>query len=226
MRVSLRLLLVLTGFGWLVDRARSRASHPPGGPTYVLSRPGRACGHELKTPLTTIILSLQLQQRRDRQRASQPEERAPGENKGQEKPQSDVQLPLQQAERLNRPVNELLDTSRIQTGQVQLDQKPANLADIVRLSVEEQRQRIPERTLSLHLPAEPVPVLVDADRIWAGGDKLPHECPQILPGRSSGGGRSTHRGTAGAGLGTRSGAWIARGSAGAPLGALSSRARH
>ncbi len=122
-------------------------------------------GHELKTPLTTVILSLQMLQRRAHQRASQAEGAAGQEQRRMEGTGNDLALPLQQAERLNRLVNELLDTSRIQTGQLYLDPKPANLVDIVRRSVEEQRQAFPERTIELHLRAELVPVLADADRI-------------------------------------------------------------
>ena len=77
----------------------------------------------------------------------------------------DLELPLQQADRLNRLVSELLDTSRIQAGQLQLDRKPVDLARIVRMTVEEQRHAFPERIIALSLPEGPLSVFADADRI-------------------------------------------------------------
>ena len=120
-------------------------------------------GHELKTPLTTVILSLQMLQRRAQQRASQAEGAA-GQARREDAPH-DLELPLQQADRLNRLVSELLDTSRIQAGQLQLDRKPVDLARIVRMTVEEQRHAVPERIIALSLPEGPLSVFADADRI-------------------------------------------------------------
>jgi signal transduction histidine kinase len=122
-------------------------------------------GHELKTPLTTVILSLQLLVRRVQHRAAQAEG-----NAGQARPKleialDDLKLPLQQAERLNRLVRDLLDTSRIQAGQLELELKPVEVGGIVRMTVEEQRQAFPERVINLDMPEDPVPVLADADRI-------------------------------------------------------------
>lgn len=122
-------------------------------------------GHELKTPLTTVILSLQLLVRRAQHKAARTEDGV-----GQTKPMipitlSDLELPLQQAERLNRLVRDLLDTSRIQAGRLELDLRLVELGSIVRATVEEQRQAFPERVISLDVPRCPVSVLADADRI-------------------------------------------------------------
>ena len=122
-------------------------------------------GHELKTPLTTVILSLQMLRRRDQQRAAQMGDPARQARTRKGEAWGDWELPLQQAGRLNRLVSELLDTSRIQAGQLHLVVRPGDLVAIVRPAVEEQRQALPERTISLHLPEEPVPVIADADRI-------------------------------------------------------------
>ncbi|HEU5368040.1 MAG TPA: HAMP domain-containing sensor histidine kinase, partial [Ktedonobacterales bacterium] len=120
-------------------------------------------GHELKTPLTTVILSLQLLQRRIQHQEAQLREGARRERRGAS--QHDLEMPLEQAERLNRLVSELLDTSRIQAGQLQLDRRPANLAAIISAAVQEERQAFPERSISLHMPAEALPVFADAVRI-------------------------------------------------------------
>jgi signal transduction histidine kinase len=121
-------------------------------------------GHELKTPLTTVILSLQMLQRRAQQRVSSAEGAA-GRERKEEFSHRDLELPLQQADRLNRLVSELLDTSRIQAGQLHLDRRSANILDVVRMAVEEQRQAVPERTVSLSLPEGPLLVFADVDRI-------------------------------------------------------------
>jgi signal transduction histidine kinase len=120
-------------------------------------------GHELKTPLTTLILSLQLLQRYAQPQGPRP--RAGAGRARREISLYDLELPLQQAERLNRLVSELLDTSRIRAGQLQLNLEPADLAAIVQGVVREQCQAAPERSITLTLPDESVPVLADADRI-------------------------------------------------------------
>ncbi len=121
--------------------------------------------HELKTPLTSIGMGLQMIQRRiQRLTLSLPE--AVGDQLPQaEAVQALAETTLQQGERLNRLVNDLLDTSRIHAGRLELYLKRVNLVDIVRATVEEQRQTFPERSVTLHLPETPVMVRADADRI-------------------------------------------------------------
>ncbi len=122
-------------------------------------------GHELKTPLTTVLLSLQVLQRRALRQMS-PSERAAGEQHTKiEVSLRDLELPLQQAGRLNRLVNDLLDTARIQSGRLELNLKPVGLVGIVRATVEEQSQTFSERHAVLHLPSTPVMVFADAERI-------------------------------------------------------------
>ncbi len=122
-------------------------------------------GHELKTPLTTVLLSLQVLQRRALRQASQPGNVAGSQRTKIEVTLRDLELPLQQTGRLNRLVNDLLDTARIQSGRLELNLKPTDLIGIVRATVEEQGQAFPERSIVLHVPDAPVKVIADAERI-------------------------------------------------------------
>ncbi len=67
--------------------------------------------------------------------------------------------------RLDRLVGDLLDVSRIQAGNLDLRLEPCDLAGVVREAVEEQRASWPERRLTLALPAGPIAVMADDDRI-------------------------------------------------------------
>ena len=71
----------------------------------------------------------------------------------------------QQAGRQARLINDLLDVSRIRSGHLDLQRAPCDLGALVRDRVEELRLAWPARELSLDLPADPVPVEADADRI-------------------------------------------------------------
>ena len=119
-------------------------------------------GHELKTPLTSMKLSLQVTERRMRRLVQRETvvatDLAPSlDNLAQS---------MRQVERLDRLVNELLDVSRVRVGKLDLHLESADLAAIVREAVEQQRQVNPERTLLLHLPTDlALPVVVDADRL-------------------------------------------------------------
>ncbi len=121
--------------------------------------------HELKTPLTSIIMGLQLIQRRIRY------PRLPASGADQRgsvfmTSQAALEMVQQQAERLNRLVNDLLDISRIRAGSLGLTFQRADLAEIASLAVAEQRQLTPKRTILLRLPnGKPVPVWGDAERI-------------------------------------------------------------
>jgi signal transduction histidine kinase len=119
-------------------------------------------GHELKTPLTSIRLALQLAERRSQRLIQDETELTP------------LVLPFveyldraqHQTERLDRLVNDLLDVSRVQAGRLDLLPEKVDLAAILCEAVEEQRQAAPERAILLRLPVdETVTVLADADRI-------------------------------------------------------------
>ncbi len=122
--------------------------------------------HELKTPLTSIIMGMQILQRRVQQLRRSLAGRAPDAAPQVEAMQPLVETTLQQGGRLNRLVLELLDTSRIQAGRFELHLHPADLSAIVRTAVQEQRLAAPERTILLHLLVEgAVPVSADPERL-------------------------------------------------------------
>jgi signal transduction histidine kinase len=122
--------------------------------------------HELKTPLSSMLLGLQLLQRRN-----QPPSRlvvgvAEEGTGGLGTSRGLLEMTLKQLGRLNRLVDDLVDSSRIQTGRLECHLQLVDLATIVGLAVEEQRQLAPERTIQLYRPDErPMPVWGDAARI-------------------------------------------------------------
>jgi signal transduction histidine kinase len=116
--------------------------------------------HELKTPLTTIIMGLQMIPRRAEKMIYQ------GLSVSIEAFHPTLTMLFQQAQRLDRLVNDLLDISRIQAGRLELHPEPADLAAIVRAMVAEQRAMFPQRTIRLDLlEGEHVPVMADAGRV-------------------------------------------------------------
>jgi signal transduction histidine kinase len=122
--------------------------------------------HELRTPLTTLTLQLQMAGRRLKQVEPAAALLAIEAGRGLEVIHEHIGNAETQIARLGRLINELLDDSRIQAGQLELYPKPADLAEVVRVAVEEQRQIAPERTLLLDLPAgQMARIPMDTDRI-------------------------------------------------------------
>ncbi len=122
--------------------------------------------HELKTPLTSILMSQEMLKRRVERLSRSLVETPEDAPRQVEALQTLADITLQQGGRLNRLVNDLLDTSRIRAGRFTLHVKQADLAAIVRVAVEEQRQAAPERLIHLHLPGSgSVLVRADPERI-------------------------------------------------------------
>jgi signal transduction histidine kinase len=127
-------------------------------------------GHELKTPLTSLMLSLYLMERRIQHLIKYRVGRGPGDaNEDHEDAESllaHAALAKQQGQRLDRLVNDLLDASRVRAGKLELHREPVDLALIVQEAVQEQRLLTPTRDLLQQVPtALRVPVMADADRI-------------------------------------------------------------
>lgn len=118
--------------------------------------------HELKTPLSSIKLGLQVQARRLLRLAQLDG-----------KTMTDFEPILEglaraegQEQRLERLVNDLLDVSRIQAGKLEFRLEWTDLAGITRIAVEEQQQAMPNRPILLRFPADlSVPIYADANRI-------------------------------------------------------------
>ena len=119
-------------------------------------------GHELKTPLTSLKLMLQVGERRLR-RLIQAE---PDKAQDLAPFQDQLAQVARQADRLDRLVNDVLDVSRARLGRLDIHPEPADLAAIVGEAVEQQRQANPTRRLDFEFPADRrVPITADADRV-------------------------------------------------------------
>ncbi len=94
--------------------------------------------HELKTPLTPLLIHTDALQRRARRdpTTSLRDMRA-------------VQVIAEQAQRLNRLIETLLDLSRIQSGRLTIERKPMDLARLTRRIVEEMQPVLVQHTMSV-----------------------------------------------------------------------------
>jgi signal transduction histidine kinase len=118
--------------------------------------------HELKTPLTSLKLSLQLTRKRLLSKRSPN----PGLASALDDLISHLAHTENDVERLNHLVNDLLDVSRIQEGMLKLRLEETDLAAAVSEAVEEQRRMAPARAIQLSLSAaRPEPARLDAVRI-------------------------------------------------------------
>jgi signal transduction histidine kinase len=121
-------------------------------------------GHELKTPLTSIVLALHVLRRRLDRLIHQ--EATDQERTALEHMQGYLGRLSQSVGRLERLVDELLDSTRIEAGQLVLHRERTDLRAIVADAVEEQRSLTPDRTIRLQVPPEqPILVCADAQRI-------------------------------------------------------------
>jgi signal transduction histidine kinase len=122
--------------------------------------------HELKTPLTTLKLGLQLTEHRLRAVTRRLAATKAGEEAPLERCLEQLVLTMRQMQRLELLVNDLTDVSRIEAGKLELRLEEADLAAIVHQAVEAQRQAAPERPIRFPCPAEEsVPVVADPWRI-------------------------------------------------------------
>ncbi len=110
--------------------------------------------HELRTPLTSIRGSVQLVL--DDVNAVADEEH-----------RNLLQIALNNCERLVRIINDILDVSKIESGNLTLRKKAAHVADLIRQSIDVVAgpARAADVALAVAVPANIRPVMVDPDRI-------------------------------------------------------------
>lgn len=132
--------------------------------------------HELRTPLTSLTANVQIAIRQLRGLTSAIEEdaanaadpfRTPAETQARlERSEMLLERSGRQLARMDRLVGDLIDTSRIQAGKLELRPEPHDLAEIVREVASEQGSAWPGREIVLDLPPHMgFPVHADADRI-------------------------------------------------------------
>ena len=110
--------------------------------------------HELRTPLTSIRGSVQLVLD---DAGSVPDQEH----------RHLLQIALNNCERLVRIINDILDVSKIESGNLALRRKAVNVSDLVRQAIEvvANPARSAGVTLEVRMPANIRPVMVDPDRI-------------------------------------------------------------
>jgi K+-sensing histidine kinase KdpD len=120
--------------------------------------------HELRTPLTSVKSAVQISQRR--LRALAEADVATGPSAVTLQPLIELFVRAnQQINRMNRIVGDLLDISRIDANHLQLRLTRFDLAALVGALLQDLRESYPARAITCDLPAQAVPVEVDADRI-------------------------------------------------------------
>jgi signal transduction histidine kinase len=110
--------------------------------------------HELKTPMTSLRGYAQLLSREfDRGEVANPERAR--------RAATTIQV---QSDKLARLVGQLLDISRIQSGKLAIELKPADLSELVHDVVDAARTQLKRHTLLARLPDE-LPTIIDPLRI-------------------------------------------------------------
>jgi PAS domain S-box-containing protein len=127
--------------------------------------------HELKTPLTTILGSAQLQVRRLARLEQVPLTE-----------QQRAQTILNQALRLQRLINSLLDVTRLQDDRFSLNLEPLDIVDLTRRLADELRPMLSHHQLAMWLPDTPVVIEGDRDRLEQVLQNLLQNAVKYSPG--------------------------------------------
>jgi PAS domain S-box-containing protein len=130
--------------------------------------------HELRTPLTSIRGSVQLVL--DDEKAVADEEH-----------RTLLQIALNNCERLVRIINDILDVSKIESGNLVLRRKPVHMAELIRQAVDvvagpAQQAAV---TLEVSVPAGLRPVMVDPDRVVQALVNLLSNAVKFAPPKST-----------------------------------------
>ena len=110
--------------------------------------------HELKTPLTSLLGNAQILQRRLQREGGLAERNMRALN-----------VIANQASRLNRMINTLLDISRIQTGQLTIERAPVDLCALARRVVAEVQPALMDHTVECQTAGEELIVVGDELRL-------------------------------------------------------------
>lgn len=121
--------------------------------------------HELRTPLATILVTLQAFLRRLQNPSSSHALSAEALLSGMDRM-------YRQAQRLNKLISDLLDTTRIRTGALIYDLEPCDFVAVVKDAVAGQIAANPSRNITLSVPNRPVMVMGDAFRLSQVVDNL------------------------------------------------------
>jgi PAS domain S-box-containing protein len=108
--------------------------------------------HELKTPLTTMLGNAELMQRRAAQQGSL-----------NERDSRAVARFIEQIQRMNHMVSELLDVTQIAARGITIERHSIDLCELARRVVDDLRPTLPAHPLELQLPG--APVLIDGDEL-------------------------------------------------------------
>ena len=122
--------------------------------------------HELRTPMTTIKGNVQLA----KMRLQVAMRSLPADNAALFHTLEEVYMMLERAERQantqNRLIKNLVDSSHIQSGRLELQEEPSDLSAIVQETMKDLQSAFPARTIHVSVSnGENIPVRVDAERI-------------------------------------------------------------
>ncbi len=109
--------------------------------------------HELKTPVTSV--------------KGFAETLLDGALEDPDMAKQFIQIIYQEADRLHRLINDLLDLSRIESKHIPLHKEPLNIVDIINSILEKMKPKIEKekQSIDLQIPDEAVFVMADQDRI-------------------------------------------------------------
>lgn len=109
--------------------------------------------HDIKTPLTSIINYIDLIKR---------------ENIDNENVRGYIKVLDSKSQRLKQLTDDLVEASKISSGNISLDMQPIDIGQMVLMSEGEFDEKFEERNLEavITIPEEPVMILADSRRIW------------------------------------------------------------
>ena len=121
--------------------------------------------HELRTPLTSILGTVQVLSRQVKRASDEKPLDLANVKRGLDRVND-------QSQRINKLVSDLLDTSRIQSGQLEFRMEPIEMVAIVRETVEGQSVAHPGRQIGISFPDQLLQVIGDAVRLAQVFDNL------------------------------------------------------